>query len=115
MSKETYLGMNAITGRRVTGDAHIIQSIKDILTTPKFSRVMRRQYGADLQSLIDHPVNEVTCLRIMSAVYSAIYLFERRVSLTHVELEINDAARYTVKLKFQRADTLAPFTARIAL
>lgn len=49
-----YLGMNCSDGLTVTDLEHISQSIGDILRTPVGSRVMRRDYGSLLASMIDH-------------------------------------------------------------
>ena len=45
-------GMDASTGQPLTGSAHLVQSIRDILTTPIGSRVMRRDYGSRLPALL---------------------------------------------------------------
>lgn len=50
-----YLGMNRSDGLTVTDLEHISQSIGDILRTPVGSRVMRRDYGSLLASMIDQP------------------------------------------------------------
>ncbi len=50
-----YIGMNRNTGRTITDADHISQSMSDILRTPVGSRVMRRDYGSLLSSLIDQP------------------------------------------------------------
>lgn len=44
-------GTSRLTGRVIDQDAHLTQSITDILTTPKGSRVMRRDYGSRLADL----------------------------------------------------------------
>lgn len=81
MSTVRYSGMNASSGHAITDNEHIAQSIGDILLTPIGSRVMRRAYGSQLFNLIDQPVdNAITKLRVMSAIYSALYLWEPRIS-----------------------------------
>ncbi len=50
------MGMNAATGRNLTGLDHLHQSIADILSTPIGTRVMRRDYGSRLPELIDAPM-----------------------------------------------------------
>ena len=51
------MGMNVLNGRSLTGLDHLKQSIADILNTPIGSRVMRRDYGSKLFSLIDAPLH----------------------------------------------------------
>lgn len=77
-----YLGMNSATGQAITEIEHIRQSVADILTTPKGSRVMRRDYGSDLPDLIDQPQNPAINLKISSATYSALMKFEPRITVT---------------------------------
>ena len=59
------MGMNAETGRELTGLEHLKQSIADILNTPIGSRVMRRDYGSRLFELIDAPINRSTVVDIV--------------------------------------------------
>ena len=50
-------GMDRNTGRALEGIAHLRQSIRDILTTPIGSRVMRWEYGSRLFRLVDAPLS----------------------------------------------------------
>ncbi len=65
-------GMNATTGRTISGKSHLRQSIADILTTPIGSRVMRRNYGSYLFDLIDQAENDAGRLRLMTATADAL-------------------------------------------
>jgi len=80
------MGMNASTGRSLTGLAHLRQSIADILTTPIGSRIRRRRYGSEVPELIDQPLNEATQLRIYAATAFALRRWEPRLSLSNVQL-----------------------------
>lgn len=96
-------GLNRQTGRALddSDNAHLRQSIADILTTPKGSRVMRREYGSDLPDLIDQPLNGATRLRIFAATAMAVLRWERRVRLRRVRLEASGpdgAARLSLEL-----------------
>ena len=48
-------GVNCRTGKRLSGAAHLRQSVSDILNTPVGSRVLVRDYGSDLFELLDSP------------------------------------------------------------
>lgn len=65
-------GINALTGKRLSGLAHLRQSITDILTTPLGSRVMTRTYGSRLFNLIDAPMNQQTIAELRAAVAEAL-------------------------------------------
>ena len=51
------LGINAQTGQPLAGIDHLRQSIRDILTTRIGTRVMCRDYGSRLPTLIDNPIS----------------------------------------------------------
>ena len=78
------LGMDKHTGQAISGLAHLKQSIEDILTTPKGSRVMRRDYGCDLFSLVDNPYSQVLVGDITMAVSEALLRWEPRFELQSV-------------------------------
>lgn len=116
MSNVRYRGMNANSGQAITDNEHIAQSIGDILLTPVGSRVMRRAYGSQLFNLIDQPVNDaITKLRVMSAIYSALYLWEPRISLTSITLSAPGAGRLVATIQANRTDNQTPFNADITL
>ncbi|MBB5612003.1 hypothetical protein HDE71_001000 [Janthinobacterium sp. S3M3] len=83
------MGMNASTGRSLTGLAHLRQSIADILTTPIGSRIRRRRYGSEVPELIDQPLSEATQLRIYAATAFALRRWEPRLSLSNVQLNLS--------------------------
>lgn len=95
-------GMNATLGGAMDEDAHIRQSIRDILTTPVGSRVMRRDYGSLVPELIDHPGNPANRLRLMSATVMAIMQWEPRVAISQATLDLSAAGAVTVELHATR-------------
>ncbi|MFN3931611.1 MAG: GPW/gp25 family protein [Brevundimonas sp.] len=80
--------MNRQTGRAMdpNSDAHLVQSIGDILTTPKGSRVMRRDYGSELPNLVDLPNTPLNRMRAFAATALALQRWEPRVRLKRVQL-----------------------------
>jgi len=85
-------GMDRATGKPLSGDDHLRQSIGDILTTPLGSRVMRRDYGSLLFELVDRPLNAATRLLCVVAVAQALALWEPRISVNQVLVEADGAA-----------------------
>lgn len=77
-------GISATTGKRLSGIAHLRQSIRDILTTPIGSRVMRREYGSRLFRLVDAPLNRSTLLDLYAATVEALDLWEPRIKVLKV-------------------------------
>jgi phage baseplate assembly protein W len=80
-------GMSATTGKALSGDEHLVQSIGDIVTTPIGSRVMLREYGCYLFELIDRPLNRATLLLGAMAVTIALAKWEPRIAVTQVTFE----------------------------
>ncbi|KHS93255.1 baseplate assembly protein [Pectobacterium brasiliense] len=115
MSNEKYIGMNTSTGRAITDDEHISQSVRDILITPVGSRLMRRSYGSQLFSLVDAPQEPAIKLKITSAIYSALMRWEPRITPTKITLETRGAGLVAVTLQAKRTDNLAAFSATIPL
>ncbi|CAN7192254.1 GPW/gp25 family protein [Trinickia sp. LjRoot230] len=79
-------GMNASTGRSISGLAHLYQSIGQILKTPTGTRIARRSFGSDLIDLIDAPNNATSRVRLYAAVATALMHWEPRFTLTRVQL-----------------------------
>ncbi len=77
-------GIQATTGKTLVGIDHLRQSIRDILTTPIGTRVMRRDYGSRLFLLIDAPMNRSTLLAIYAATAEATAKWEPRFKLQSV-------------------------------
>jgi phage baseplate assembly protein W len=109
------IGMNARTGTALSGDAHLAQSIGDILSTPVGTRLMQRDYGSLLFELIDQPVNGALHMLLRAATAIALRRWEPRLKLDRVRIDGEPAAgNLTVRIEGRRTDTPDP-NARIAL
>lgn len=91
-------GINANTGKILEGLDHLRQSIRDILTTPIGSRVMRRDYGSRLFELVDAPINRNTITDIYAATAEAILEWEKRIDLTRVQITGAEPGRIELTL-----------------
>ncbi len=100
----TYRGMSNTTGGAITDRDHIWQSVKDILTTPIGTRVMRRLYGAEIANLVDQPHNGVTRLRVMSAAVAALVRWEPRIEIKSVSFEVDSDGVPTIEVESERVD-----------
>lgn len=108
-----YIGMSRETGRAITDAEHISQSVGDILRTPVGSRVMRRDYGSLLSSLIDMPQNDALNLQIMCACYMALLKWEPRITLTSLTLERQFNGQMVVNLTGETKDSGDPLNLTI--
>ena len=104
-------GMNRATGKPIDGNAHLAQSLGDLLSTPVGSRVMRRDYGSLLFGLIDQPLNPATRLLVFAASALAIRRWEPRLRVRRFRLELaQDLAAGAAQLTIEgeRTDLPAP-------
>lgn len=91
-------GLSAVTLRPIDGLEHIVQSIRDILTTPLGTRVMRPEYGSRLPRLIDAPINPATLVDLYAATAEAVARWETRAKLTRVRAVQVGQGRVTLAL-----------------
>jgi Phage baseplate assembly protein W len=100
----SWSGMNKSGGQAIYDIEHIRQSITDILTTPVGSRVMRREYGSDIFTLLDAPINGATKMRLMAATVMAILNWEPRVKVTNMSIDITMNGEMVLDVTFERQD-----------
>lgn len=105
MTASTMRGMSRFTGRSLGGDAHLRQSVADILATPLGSRVMRRDYGSILHELVDQPDNARTRMRLFAATAVALLRWEQRLRLTRIAIALLAPGSLEMTLEGERTDT----------
>lgn len=98
-------GINTSTGKSLDGLAHLRQSVRDILTTPIGTRVMRRDYGSRLYRLVDAPMNDATRLDMMAATYEALETWEPRLKLDRVSVKMPEPGGVVVSIEGQYLPT----------
>jgi len=98
------IGMDATTGKPLSGTAYLAQSLGDILSTPLGTRVMRRDYGSLLFSLIDRPLNAATAMLMRAAVVDAIARWQPRLTVSRATLS-GAYAQGTMVAQVSIADT----------
>ena len=64
-------GLDAMTGRRLTGDAYLAQLLGKAYSTPAGSRVQRRELTSLIPELIDQPFNRFTRQKVFAAAAAA--------------------------------------------
>ena len=79
-------GMNRDAGTDLGGFDHLRQSVIDILTTSKGTRVMRRDYGSNLPRLVDRTVNQRLIAALRAETVDALAKWEPRLRCERVNL-----------------------------
>ncbi|MEO0681030.1 MAG: GPW/gp25 family protein [Pseudomonadota bacterium] len=97
-------GLDAQAGTTLEGEAHLAQSIRDILTTPLGSRVMRRDYGSTLPGLIDAPINPQTFALIYAGAAEALARWEPRIEVVRFEIPATEAGRIELVVDAREGD-----------
>lgn len=80
-------GLDARTGRRLDGWAHVVQSIGVIISTRLAEREGRRWFGADVIDDLGKPLNGPRILHLMQKLTVAIELWEPRYAVRSVKPE----------------------------
>lgn len=80
-------GMDAETGRALSGDDHLVQSIGDIVSTAFGERTMLGDYGCLLFDLLDRPATRANLLLAAMSVTMALARWEPRIAVTQVTFE----------------------------
>lgn len=84
LTYDAFVGLSADTGAAVSGLDHLVQSLRDIITTPVGSRVMRRDYGSRVPALMDGPIGGGLVADLVAATAEAVAAFEPRIRLRRV-------------------------------
>ncbi len=80
-------GTNAANGQPLEGLAHLKQSIRDVLSTPVGTRIMRRDYGSRLFELVDRPTNPALLVELYAATAEALARWEPRLAVESVRVD----------------------------
>ena len=80
-------GMDRETGKALDGWDHLVQSLGDLLTTPKLTRVWRRSYGGEGTALVDKPATPDTLIDFTMSIGDTINQWEPRYRLRRVWFE----------------------------
>ncbi len=99
MENGTYVGIDADTGRAISGWDHVTQSIRDIMITDLGLRPMREYYGSLVPRALGRQINRREILPVISVIISAIEVWEPRYRV--LSFEISGEAiqgRLTIKL-----------------
>lgn len=80
------VGMDAQTGKLLTGWDHCVQSIGKILTTRVGQRVMRRAFGSAALDLQDRNATPMNIMRVYTAIAAALRQWEPGFRLRTIHL-----------------------------
>ena len=107
--------MSRFTGEILDTADDIRQSVVDILTTPKRTRIMRRAYGAEGFDLIDAPGNAAGALRVIAASADAIARWETRVDMTAGAFAVDRDGAAVIALDLSTTEDASPISVSVPL
>lgn len=102
------IGMDAATGKQLSGGDHLRQSVTNILTTPLTRRLMVRDFGSRLFDLIDRPLNNETTVEIIAATAEALSNWEPRINLKRVVVSRPEAGHMNISIEYTNTETGDP-------
>ena len=77
------------------------RSIRNLIFTRKYERLLDPRIGADIQSFLFEPIDALTTMSIKKAIETTIKNYEPRVSLQEVVVQADyDTQRYFVIIDF---------------
>lgn len=85
MALTTRTGMDRATGRLLRGHAHAEQSVRDILATRTFQRVMNLDYGSDLAAVRGENLTAATVLKAYAEIVQALHAQEPGVRIARMQ------------------------------
>ena len=91
--------MSASAGSELAGREHLLQSVRDVLTTPIGTRVMRRAYGSRCPELLDQPSGPGWAARVRAAVLDALARWEPRLRVDRVAVSADADGRVEVAVE----------------
>lgn len=98
------------------GDAAIIQSLKNLLSTGKYERLMQPDIYSNLKQHLFQPLDNITASAINNEVRSVINKYEPRVNLVEVNVTPDyDGNGYSCSLSFFVINSTEPVTISLFL
>lgn len=98
------------------GDAAIIQSLKNLLSTGKYERLMQPDIYSNLKQHLFQPLDNITASAINNEVRSVINKYEPRVSLVEVNVTPDyDGNGYEASISFFIVNQANPITISLFL
>ncbi|MFC6447164.1 GPW/gp25 family protein [Shinella zoogloeoides] len=92
------VGINARTGKLLTGPAHLAQSLGKIWHTRIGTRVMRLTFGADLRSLLSEDLTPSIALLLYNEMVASAALWEPEYLLGQLQLvRLTDAGQLGIR------------------
>lgn len=93
------IGLSGQTAQSLTGQEHLIQSIRDILTTRQGSRRMRPEYGSNLPLMVDLPMNAGWISAAQAEIAGALGRWEPRIRITRVTVDALVEGRVAMRIQ----------------
>lgn len=87
------------TGVAIDGIDRLRQSIEDVLTTPRGSRVLRRDYGSDLPLRVGAPLNGETVVDVYADAAIALDTQIADFELARIEITAVEPGRFGFRLE----------------
>lgn len=79
---------------RITNEAAVLRSIRNLVQTNRFDRVMQPNLGCNIQNLLFEPMTAITAEAIRTTIIETIENYEKRARIENVIVEENEQLNY---------------------
>lgn len=101
MAADPSLGIDATTGRSLSGWPHVVQSLRDIFLTPFGRRLMREWYGSLVPEALGRNITRPEVLPVVASITSAVEQWEPRFRVVDVAIDGADARTGALKIELR--------------
>lgn len=79
---------------RVSNEAAVVRSIRNLILTNKYDRLMQPNIGSPIQKLLFEPMSQMTVEAIRTSITEMIENYEKRARIQDVVVEENNELNY---------------------
>jgi phage baseplate assembly protein W len=92
------------------------RSIRNLIFTKKYERLIDPKIGADIESFLFEPIDAITTMSIKKAIETTLKNYEPRASIQEVLVQADyDRQRYNVSIRFSLLNSSVQNTVEIFL
>lgn len=101
---------------RTTNEESVRRSIRNLMLTDKYERLMQPKIGSNVRKMLFEPMNDITEQRLIRAIEETIGNFEPRAKVIKVDLQSNEANQsYRVFIYFYVINKPEPVSMTVTL
>lgn len=93
--------MDRRTGKAISDEDHLVQSLTMLFSTQIGTRVLVREYGCNLPSMVDKPVNRQWVMDAYATIAQAVSRWEPRFEAKRILLGVTELSQGVITIKLE--------------